>query len=212
MNESEEVKTLRPSPNYQKKLRWACTLIALTILFCGVGFGWLISLAPEIGGEALRVAFLITGGLNLLWWLPAMFLVGPYYRSLRYEIREDEVIVHVGIWTQSTKHVPYRTVTNLTIKRDILDRQFNLGTLEIQTAGLSGSTAQAEQSLVGLVDAQAVYERVVERLRRFRGSMAPTASEETAGALAPSPSAAVWEEMLAELRAIRRAVEGDAKE
>lgn len=209
---NEEVRTLRPSPNYQKKLRWTCTLIALVILLCGVGMGWLISLSPEIGGEALRMAFWITGGLNLLWWLPAMVLVGPYYRSLRYEIHEDEVIVHAGIWTQSIKHVPYRTVTNLTVKRDILDRQFNLGSLEIQTAGLSGSTPKAEQSLVGLVDAQAIYERVVEHLRRFRGGMEPTASAEAADAVAPSPSAPVWEEMLTELRAIRRAVEVAADE
>jgi membrane protein YdbS with pleckstrin-like domain len=211
MNE-EEVRTLRPSPDYQQKMRWKFTLIAGVILLCGLGIGWLISLDSETGGEVLRIAFLVMGGLNLLWWLPAMALVGPYYRSLRYEIHEDEVIVHVGIWTQSIKHVPYRTVTNLTIKRDILDRQFNLGTLEIQTAGLSDSTGRAEQSLVGLVDAQAVYERVVERLRRFRGGMEPTMSEESASAVDPSPSARVLEEILAELRAIRRAVEVEANE
>lgn len=204
---NEEVKTLRPSPDYQQKLRWILIIIAVLILLCGVGMGWLISLDSEIGGRAIRMALLITGGLDLLWWLPAMILVGPYYRSLRYEIHEDEVIVHVGIWTQSIKHVPYRTVTNLTIKRDILDRQFNLGTLEIQTAGLSDSTGRAEQSLVGLVDAQVVYERVVEHLRRFRGGMEPTESEEAASAVEPSPSAPVWKEMLTELRAIRRAVE-----
>ncbi len=209
---NEEVMTLRPSPDYQQKLRWTFTLIAGVILLFGVGMGWLISLDAEIGGQALRVAFWITGGLNLLWWLPAMALVGPYYRSLRYEIHEDEVIVRVGIWTQSIKHVPYRTVTNLTIKRDILDRQLNLGTLEIQTAGLSGSTPKAEQSLVGLVDAQAIYERVVEHLRRFRGGMEPPASAEAADVLAPSPSAQRLEEILAELRAIRRAVAKEADE
>ena len=168
---NEEVKTLRPSPDYQQKLRWEFSLIAVVILLFGVGIGWLISLDSEIGGQAIRMALLITGGLDLLWWLPAMILVGPYYRSLHYEIHEDEVIVHVGIWTQSIKHVPYRTVTNLTIKRDILDRQFNLGTLEIQTAGLSDSTGRAEQSLVGLVDAQTAHERLAVHLRRFRGSM-----------------------------------------
>jgi hypothetical protein len=34
-----------------------------------------------------------------------------------------------------------RTVTTISVKRDILDRWlFNLGTLEIQTAGMSGQT------------------------------------------------------------------------
>jgi membrane protein YdbS with pleckstrin-like domain len=212
MEMHEEVKTLRPSPDYQKKLRWILSIIAVLILLCGVGMGWLISLDAAIGGQAIRVAFWITGGLDLLWWLPAMALVGPYYRSLRYEIHEDEVIVHVGIWTQSIKHVPYRTVTNLTIKRDILDRQFNLGTLEIQTAGLSDSTGRAEQSLVGLIDAQAVYERVVERLRRFRGSMDPTATKDAASAVEPSSSVPVLKEILAEVRALHRAVESETNE
>ena len=136
-----------------------------------------------------------------------MLLTGPYYRSLSYEIQDDEVIVHVGILTKSVKHVPYRTVTNLTVKRDILDRWlFGLGTLNIQTAGMSGQTG-AEERLVGLTNVQEVYEMVVTELRRFRGGMAPTAAEaESASAVV---SADALSAILAEVRAIRQALEKD---
>jgi uncharacterized membrane protein YdbT with pleckstrin-like domain len=127
-----------------------------------------------------------------------------YHRSLGYEIQDDEIIVRVGIVTKTVKHVPYRTVTNISIKRGILDRAFGIGTLAVQTAGMSGNSAP-EQSLVGLRDVRAVYEDVVVKLRAFRGAMAPTAAEdeESSAAGAEGGLAAVLEE----LRAIRKALE-----
>jgi putative membrane protein len=133
-----------------------------------------------------------------------MLLTYPYYRSLSYEIQDDEVIMHVGIWTKSVKHVPYRTVTNLTVKRGILDRLFGLGTLNIQTAGMSGTTG-AEESLEGLTNVQEVYDIVVTELRRFRGSMAPTAAEEEIEPAVASTDA--LSAILTEVRAIRHALE-----
>jgi uncharacterized membrane protein YdbT with pleckstrin-like domain len=113
---------------------------------------------------------------------------------------EDEVIVHVGIITHSIKHVPYRTVTNITIKRDIFDRWFfKLGSLSIQTAGMSGQTG-AEENLVGLENVQEVYEMVVTELRRFRGAMPPTTGQEGEP---PDGTAA----LLAEVQAIRQLLE-----
>jgi membrane protein YdbS with pleckstrin-like domain len=108
--------------------------------------------------------------------------------------------VRAGIVTHSIKHVPYRTVTNLTVKRDPLDRWlFGLGTLNIQTAGMSGQTG-AEESLVGLSQVQEVYELVAAELRRFRGSMAPTAAETEA-----EPD--VLHGILVEVQSIRRRLE-----
>ena len=134
----------------------------------------------------------------------AIVLAGPYYRSLSYEIREDEVVVRVGIITKSVKHVPFRMVTNVTVKRGILDRWFfDLGTLNIQTAGMSGSTG-AEESLVGLANYDEVYEMVAAELRRFRGGMAPTVA---AGDVDPPEALTA---ILDEVRAIRQALDARA--
>ena len=201
-----QTKTFKPSPKYLGKLRLVITIIALLILASGVLLGWLMSLDKSIGASGFRIVVIITAILDAIWWVPGMLLTGPYYHSLSYEIQDDEVIVRVGIWTKSVKHVPYRTVTNLTAKRDILDRWLGLGTLDIQTAGMSGQTG-AEEKLAGLPDVQEVYEMVATALRRFRGAMAPTTTEvEAEPAMA---SAGVLNEILAEVRAIRQALEAD---
>jgi uncharacterized membrane protein YdbT with pleckstrin-like domain len=197
--------TFKPSTKYLIKLRVVLSLIACAILAGGVLLGLLLSLDRDIGLGGGLIVILVAAGLAVLWWIPAMLLSGPYFRSLGYEVQDDEVIVHVGILTKSVKHVPYRTVTNLQVKRDILDRWFfGLGTLNIQTAGMSGQTG-AEESLVGLDDVQPVYELVATELRRFRGGMAPTGTGEEPELLAAP--AGTLEAILAEVQAIREGLE-----
>jgi len=166
------------------------------------GASFLALLIPD---REATIIFGLLGVAAIVAWVVALILAGPYYASLGYEIEDDEVIVRVGILTHSVKHVPYRTVTNVTVKRDILDRWFfGLGTLNIQTAGMSG-TSGAEEKLVGLTNVQEVYEMVVKELRRFRGGMAPTATEvEPEPALA---SADTLSAILVELKAIRQALQ-----
>jgi len=198
-------KQFTPSPKYLTKLRVTLSLIALVILVCGFALGVLIAFEEGIG--ALAITLLVTIAANLLWWVPGMLLSGPYYRSLRYEIHEEEMIVNVGIVTKSVKHVPFRTITNLTIKRGLFDRWFGIGTLDIETAGMSGTSSVPEQSLVGLENPQEVYEMVVSALHRFRGGMSPTNAEEEAPSAA-SPE--VLNAILTEVRAIRQAMDRNA--
>jgi putative membrane protein len=189
--------TLTPDSKYRTKLYIILVIVAGAVLLSGL----VIALLVGFGEEPGLIVLAVSAGIDLLWWIPGMLLVHPYYKSLRYKVEEDQVVVHAGIWTQSVKHVPYRTVTNITIKRGILDRWLGLGTLEIQTAGMSGSQGGPEQGLVGLADPQHVYETVSRKLRRFRGSMAPTAAE------AEEEGPPELQEILEELRAIRRALE-----
>lgn len=195
-----QTRTFAPNPKYLSKLRLSITLLALIVMVSGALFGWLLTLDEEIGLEGFRTTLIVTAILDVIWWAPAILLSGPYYRSLSYEIQDDEVIVRVGIVTKAVKHVPYRTVTNLTVKRGIFDRWFfDLGTLNIQTAGMSGNTG-AEEALVGLSNYDEVYKMVATELRRFRGGMAPTAAEVEVD----SPDA--LNAILGEVRAIRQAL------
>jgi membrane protein YdbS with pleckstrin-like domain len=197
-------RTINPSRRYLAKLRLILTIIALLLLALVIPLLWLITDDANASSDDSLILYGGTLAINLLWYIPGMLLTGPYYRSLNYEIQEDEVIVRAGIWTHSVKHVPYRTVTNLTIKRGILDRWlFGLGSLHIQTAGMSG-TPGAEEVLEGLSDVQEVYALVVKELGRFRGAMAPTTTElEQDVGRAPAELDAI----LVELRAIRHALE-----
>jgi uncharacterized membrane protein YdbT with pleckstrin-like domain len=186
-----------PHSKYQIKMLVNITLIACLIL---LGVGLLAALIGIDDQGAGLIVFAVGFFLDGLYWVLAMILSVPYFRSLRYEILEDEVIVHVGIFTHSVKHVPYRTVTNITVKRDILDRWFfNLGSLNIQTAGMSGQSG-AEEKLVGMENIQEIYESVVTELRRFRGGMTPTAALEEG-------AADTSEALLKEVQTIRQLLE-----
>ena len=199
-----QTRSLKPSPQYLTKLRLVITFVSMLILASGLLLGWLISTDREIGASGARAVVIVVAIADAIWWVPALILTGAYHRSLAYEVQDDEVIVRAGIWTKSVKHVPYRTVTNLTVKRDVLDRWLGIGMLNIQTAGMSGATG-AEESLVGLTDVQEVYEIVVTELRRFRGSMAPTAAEaEGEPAVVPTGDLSA---ILTEVQAIRQALE-----
>lgn len=169
-----EAKVLEPSSRYMGKMFLTIVLVAVAVM--ALGFFLSILVREDDGPEAAGNLIIGTIILDLIWLVPAVLLTPPYFRSLRYEIHDDEVIVRVGIWTRSVKHVPYRTVTNLKVNRDIFDRWFfGLGSLNIQTAGMSGKSG-AEESLVGLPDVDAVYDVVGKRLRQYRGAMSPNAA------------------------------------
>ena len=193
-----------PSPRYRTKLYLTITLIALAVQVANGVLAGLISLDRGEGPRTALVVLIVCTALNGLWWVPAMIWCGPFYRSLSYEIGDEQVIVRQGVLTRAVKHVPYRTVTNITVKRGLIDRWLGLGTLDIQTAGMSG-THQAEQSLAGLADADEVYDLVVGQLRRFRGGMAPTQAE----AESPGSADEMLSALLVEVRAIREMIEKD---
>ena len=199
-----KARTVKPDLKYLFRMRLIATIVALAIVIGGVLLGVLLGITGEIRPGHMLVLILVTISFNGIWWLVALILSGPYFRSLRYEIQDDEVVVNVGIWTKSVKHVPYRTVTNMQVKRDVVDRLLGTGTLNIQTAGMSGQTG-AEERLVGLSDVQDVYASVAEGLRRFRGGMAPTQAEVEVepGVATPEGLGAI----LAEVRAIRKSLE-----
>jgi len=195
------MKTIRPNRRYFRKLVTIYSLVSAIILIFAFAVGALIGRGDPAGGRVFTLIFASTAALL---WIVAVSVAGPYARSLEYEIREDEVVVRVGILTKSVKHVPYRTVTNLKINRGLLDRfLFDLGSLNIQTAGMSGSTG-AEESLVGLEKIQEIYEDVAGRLRSFRGGMPPTAAGEDSGGISGSGTLI---EILDELRQIRKTLE-----
>jgi membrane protein YdbS with pleckstrin-like domain len=192
---------LFPDPKFLWKELLGVSLLAMLVLafsvFCGILIG---ASNGGVGGALFATSIAI--GANLLWLIPVYLWIPLYVKSLRYEIQEDEVIVHVGVLTKSVKHVPYRTVTNLHVKRGPLDRLFGLGTVDIQTAGISGDKG-AEESLVGLLNYSSVYENVATQIRRFRTAMEPTMASEGAPLEADAP----WHELLQEVRQIHQLLE-----
>ena len=138
----------------------------------GILVGALLEARDGVAGGAF-VGFIGAVLINLVWLIPVLLVIPPYYRSLQYEIHDDEIIVRAGVITKTVKHIPFRTVTNLEVKQGPFDRLFGIGTLNIQTAGMGGTSA-AEESLGGLRNFQEVYDQVAAELRRYRAALAPT--------------------------------------
>ncbi len=197
----KEPQIYTPDTRWITKSYVSTTILLVFILLCTVPFGLLMG--ADVNGQAGMLNGLwIAVAINLLWYIPLMIIIRPYYNRLRYEIHEDEVIVHIGLITQSVKHVPFRTVTNIEVKRGPLDRLFGIATLNIQTAGASGSTT-AEETLAGLADVDEVYDRVARALRRFRSALSPDQAGEDEPHL--SDSEVMWA-LLDEVRKIHAAI------
>lgn len=176
------------------------TLAVLSVLI----FVWLIA-AEENASQPFLLALGVGLLTNAVWIVPTALLITPYCASLHYEIHEDEVIVRAGVITKSVKHVPYRTVTNLEVLRGPFDRVFGLGTLKVQTAGMSGQQG-AEETLIGLPNVQEVYEMVAVALRQYRGALAADGAGQepvqlTSGnAEMTTITPAMWEELVTALQ------------
>lgn len=97
--------------------------------------------------------FLITGGIVLVPVAVFFVWVGQYYRTMWYELRDDEMSWKRGVWFHTTGIVPYNRITNLDIKQGPVMRALGISTLAIQTAGYSGK-AMAEIRIEGMEHAE----------------------------------------------------------
>ncbi len=115
------------------------------------------------------IAFILT------WLLPAIILIPFYFRSIEYSVKGEsgktmpEIYVKKGIFTVTRKHVPFRTITNISSKKGLFDRIFGIGSVHIETAGYSGSQQQGpEIKLEGIVFYEEVRDFILNELRKFR--------------------------------------------
>ena len=188
---------IEPSAKLRTKFYYWVWGVFLLMLPCA-----LLGLIPDIGGAFVRW-FLLA---NAVWIVVAYALIPPYFRSISYEMGDEEVVVRKGILTKTRKVVPYRMVTNVSVKRGPLDRLFGLGSLELHTAGYSQQTGP-EARLSGLADHEQVYQQLMGAIRRHRGVPEPSGATGMASAQAPMPSdadaTALLRKILGELQAIR---------
>jgi membrane protein YdbS with pleckstrin-like domain len=117
---------------------------------------------------------LYSTGFISVFILLASWFAHAYYHSIFFEIVEYEVHVNRGIITKTRKIVPYRTITNVEIKRGPYDRILGLGTIELQTAGFSSNKMGPEERLDGLPanELETIQSLILNQVRNVRGSPA----------------------------------------
>src|SRR5512139_853397 len=66
--------------------------------------------------------------INLAWFVPALIAIPPYFKSIEYSVKAEsgetmpEIYSKKGIITITRKHLPFRTVTNISSKAGPFDR------------------------------------------------------------------------------------------
>ncbi|MHA2143549.1 MAG: PH domain-containing protein [Candidatus Thorarchaeota archaeon] len=126
-----------------------------------------------VSGWYWGIALIILGIIFTVW---ALYVVRIEY-SILAETGQPmpEIYVKKGIMTVTEKHVPFRTITSVFSKKGIFDRLFGIGSVEIQTAGMTGSTSpggfhtKPEEKLEGLPYFNELRDFILRELRRFTG-------------------------------------------
>jgi membrane protein YdbS with pleckstrin-like domain len=180
-------KIFKPSQAFLYKQLFQTTsvyaLIWLFTILCFVGFSPLIAAEePGIFPSAATVidtyflpVNLWTLGINLIWFVPALIAIPPYIRSIEYSVKAEsgdimpEIYSKRGIITITRKHVPFRTITNISSRAGPFDRLFKIGSVHIETAGYSGANQKGpEEKISGIVFYEEVRDFVLKELRKFK--------------------------------------------
>lgn len=193
----------KPDPDF-KKLNYVYLLILLTFI---LGIGVITTLPLLILGRNIPTTiaflpFLILFFISLLISIPSAIWVNLYYASLFYTFTESEILVERGVLWKHRSIVPYNRITNVDIRQGPVQRLVRLWDIHVQTAGYNvygGGATVAEAYLQGIRNAEEVREFVMSMIRRLK----PVAVE--AGAETVSPK--LDEQILAELKKIREALE-----
>ncbi|MXR40838.1 PH domain-containing protein [Halobaculum sp. WSA2] len=169
------------------------------------GFDWL-SLDPEeeviwIGKpHSMSLVPALVVGVPLSLVLIGLAIIASAYLSrenTEYVITTEALYKKRGVVSRDVKRVGFEKVQDTSYSQDFFGTQFGYGSVDISTAGGSG----VELSFDSVADPKRIQELVNERIR---------ARDPRGDAGDGESKADVLDDVLAELRAIRAAVEGDA--
>ncbi len=178
-------KIFRPTKAFRNKMWVEQILVAIVFWFFIIG-GWvgLVFLINFFESTMLEAIITINTWFvplnigmwvfNLIWLVPAIILTPIYVRSIEYSVIAEsgetmpEVYVRKGIISITRKHVPFRTVTNISTMAGPFDRIFGIGNVNIETAGYSGKQQGPEEKLEGFPFYEEVRDFILQELRKFR--------------------------------------------
>jgi len=185
----ESGKVFKPSKAFRNKYWFTGIFAAISIWLIlasiMLGIGWLVFVMFGVGGGIAAYAgweSMFWGVVNYWYWIltaiwviPAVIVVPIYINAIDYSViaksgqTMPEIYVKKGIINITRKHVPFRTITNISSRAGPFDRLFGIGSVEIETAGQSGSTAAGpEEKLEGIVFYEELRDFILRELRRFK--------------------------------------------
>jgi putative membrane protein len=152
------------------------------------------------------------------YYVLASLVAGPFfpfvlvplyfrYHTMRYRFSDEGVSMRWGILFRKEINLTFARIQDIHLTSNFVERWLGLARIQIQTA--SGS-AKAEMVIEGITHCRALRDFLYSRMRGAKGLSAPAS---TPTAFAPTSSvsssevASVLRDAVAELRAIRTALE-----
>jgi len=146
----------------------------------------------------IRACF--TGPLAVVLIVPLLIR----YYTLRFRFDAESVTMSWGLFFRQETFVPYARIQDIHLTRTLLERWFDIGTVEIQTAS---STQGAEESLVGLRDFESVRDFLYQKMRGHEPAVAQKVAPPPGAEGNAADALAVLTAIRDELRATRAALE-----
>ncbi|MHA2232339.1 MAG: PH domain-containing protein [Candidatus Hodarchaeales archaeon] len=202
-----EPRTFRPVRAMKIKYYLFTILIFLAVTVVLIAFIGFVALLIYLDPEEKAIDF-STG--MWLWGTVAYFTIGLliviiimllskiYIDAMSYQVHGTEVVVFKGLLNKSEKHVPFRTITNISSRAGPFDRLLGIGSVWIETAGQAGPRSGPEERIEGIRVYKEVRDFILKELRKVRTSYA-TATESDQ----PIPSLAESNVVVKELQEIK---------
>ena len=191
---------IKPDRKYLIKGIWIFVTVS-AVLALLVAIVHLIVYLVDGDMQAAVILRIVILSIILAFWLIAYPILYLWYKNLEYRVYEDRVSIHKGILTKTQQNIPFRAITDFALVRTLYDRFLDIGSIKIQTAGKHISSAsQYEGNLAGLIN----YEQLHTELREKVKKLHPVSETVTTRESEKPADAELWQEMLKELKEIRK--------
>lgn len=156
---------LKPSSRYSIRLYLQIIVAGILMLTAGSILAWVISLdlayAIHVNDILQVFIFVVLLGVLLL-----IIIANRYYHRISYEFNLREIKLQRGLWVQVVHHIPLCNIAVVSVKRDLIDRCLEIGSLEFLLFGSYNNNIRTV-CFVGLSDVEAHYRKVSEILQHY---------------------------------------------
>lgn len=154
-----------PDPKMKKLFFSYLILAIIPLLVLGIG----ISLYLFIINEWYILTY-----FSILYFIPiiviAIFIsywIPKYYKSIKFILTENEVRVERGVWWKTRHAIPYSRIMSVDTIQGPISRHFGIGTVDIYTAGYTGSAGGRGGPMARRAEASIIHISNFLEIREF---------------------------------------------
>jgi len=154
IDDSRPVMVVKPSFQPMAVLVSYAPIWGFAVFWCSLFFGGIAnSFVKHANPQASPLPLFVFCGIAALIGFPSLVLFATQraYAKSEYRIYRTRLEFFEGFWTVEEKTIEYKFITEVNLTRNIIQRQFNLGTIVLSTTA-TGSAAGVAKSGISLRD------------------------------------------------------------